>query len=231
MRKPSGTVKFSRNAQRHKPRAHTAAHTLPASSPEVAAHRELFFFAVHPDKWDFREAKGDVPAAFLPLVRRIPLSVGVEGVGANKNAARLRGKQHERGKIIIDPNDPSLGPWQDYIAMYPVDDGGNAYVFAGTVPSIRSGGKVRWTPAPDWDDFRAHLVTEQIVPPPDDDVMGDLIRIQSKIVGRIRQKCVEGKRSEDDLKAAESKLAAMKNLLREYQAEDEAPAAKKKGAK
>lgn len=231
MRSASATVKFSRETKRHKPRAHTAAHTLPASSPEVAAHRELFFFAAHPDKWDFREAKGDVPAAFLPLVRRIPISAGVEGVGANMSPSRLRGKHLERGKILIDPNDPKLGPWQDYIAMYPVDDGGSAYVFVGCVPSIRSGGKVRWTPAPDWDDFRAHLVTEGIVPPPDDDVMGDLIRIQAKIVGRIRQKCVEGKRSEEELKAAEEKLSAMKALLREYQAEDAPPVKGKKESK
>ena len=231
MSKPA-TIKFSRNAQRHKPRAQTAAHALPRKSSEVACHRNIFILAVHPDKWDFREASGDKPAAFLPVTRQIPIAPGVEGVGAGGNAKRLRSSLAEKGNIIIDPNDPRLGPWQDCVAMYPVDDGGNAYVFAGTVPSIRSGGKVRWTPAGDWDDFRAHLVTANIVPPPDDEAMGDLIRIQTKVTGRIRQLVAVSKRPPEDLERATAKLDAMKALLREYQSEDE-PETKstKKGAK
>lgn len=218
------------------PRSNVEGKALPFNTDtKNAQHR--FLLSHNPESWDFSDQYG-----FLPVVNQMRLKPGAGNVGADLNPSKLQRDAEERGAIVIHQGDPRLGEWKHYNIEWPVQGGGVCYEFIGAVPTGRPGNRVHWEPSPDWDEFRAHLVTEGIVPPPLDFVMETLIERQAYVVDRIRQKNVEGKRSNDDLKAAEARLDAMRECLASYQTESpepepepapkrKAPAVKMKGDK
>ena len=80
----------------------------------------------------------DEKHGFLPDLSEITTSAGSNGVKEihDRNGrvigiddAPLRAGLMRKGATILDPRDPSLGPWHQYVRAYPCVGGGKAYVF------------------------------------------------------------------------------------------------------
>ena len=143
---------------------------LPASEA-----RGKWFYTHMPRDYEFVDEKW----GFLPNLCEQYAVAGVNGVrevmGPNGKVigvddAGLRAGLLRKGATILDPMDPSLGPWHKYVRAYNCVGGGKAYVFSvdkgGVTYSLFPGGMAVAHDASDLlREFRAWLVENGKIPP------------------------------------------------------------------
>jgi hypothetical protein len=138
-------------------------------------------------------------AGFLPILTEQYPVAGVNGVreilapdgrpiGIDDNG--LRAGLTRKGAIILDPHDHRLGPWRNYVRMYPCVGGGKCYVFSTdkggvTFTLLPNGSAIPQDAAELLREFRAWLLAEGIIPPMPKPVYDMLMEVEYRGLNRL----------------------------------------------
>lgn len=138
-------------------------------------------------------------AGFLPILTEQYPVAGVNGVreiigpdgrliGIDDNG--LRAGLSRKGAIILDPHDHRLGPWRNYVRMYPCVGGGKCYVFATdqggvTFTLLPNGSAIPQDAADVLRVFRAWLLANGIIPPMPKPVYDMLMEVEYRGLNRL----------------------------------------------
>lgn len=108
----------------------------------------------------------------LPELSEIVMRPGVNGIGDDLKPTRALGGSLSKGGVIIQPNDPRLGEWRDYVTRYktaaakPGEPTRWHYCFRSVSYEILGNGEAGIIEAPDdYRAFRAYCLDKGIVPP------------------------------------------------------------------
>ena len=135
---------------------------LPVAARNIRPQKR-FAYIVYPKSWEYVNGSG-----FLPVLRRVVAMPGANGVSRNGSISRAVSTAIEKGATYIDPKDPRLGEYMDYVQYYDTDTGGKWFVDFCQKATILPGGEILWNADDAVEEmkvFRRHLVEHGIVPP------------------------------------------------------------------
>ena len=193
-----------------------------AKIPRRVKKRPRFFFQHHPMRWMF------VGGEWLPQLAKLAVDPGVNGVTEGGGMDLAFAAAMRRGWQIIQPSDPRLGEYQDYLVSYPHEAGGNTYLDPFQEVTVEAGRMFIEGGGESYHAFLRHLVTAGIVPP----ISPNVVRVKSHAVEKKIER-LQGAVSLNPanqiaagkLKRAEATLAAMRKA-----AEPKAPRKPRKKA-
>ena len=172
------------------PQATGAVSRLPAKDRSVRSRRAPMLYSWLAEAWEFDEASGE----WLPQIRDQKVIGGVAGVPAQKKGRplvdhSLRHIYAMKGGGVLDPvRDPRVRQWVEAAGVKPAslmqqhtDSAGNTiYVSIFESFSVH-GQRVRWSFNREaYNDFRRHLVAQEVVTPIHPAVKRDLIARERK---------------------------------------------------
>ena len=181
-----------------------------------------FRYINYPESWTFHEAEG----GWLPEAKKVVAVRGANGVGESGDLSRLIGGVMAKGGTVIEPSDPRLGEFIDYVAFYETTAGKKHHVFSfATAAQLRSG-KVRWNEDvnADWMRFRRCLRDSGIVPPMEHVVYVDKLEVQRERIKRTERRYGDKPNLMHRIETERDKLQSMMDAWDEMTAEDEANA-------
>ena len=198
-------------------------------SPRVEADETLLpgrmvnwpFVMVHyPEGWRYYEDRG-----FLPELSEIVSKPGVNGVSQDartlqvNNSLAIAGSM-KKGGTIINPADPRLGDWRNYVVFYECQGGGRHYCFMGMEYEMLPGGRVRDMPSTTaYDDFRTFLRDSGYVQPMAESVYSQIEELENRAYERLARRAQGG--NPYHVEAVEKKaarIAKMRAAWDEYRA-------------
>ena len=113
----------------------------PAGLPVTGRPPALKFVYCHyPQSWAFVDGFG-----FLPNLAKIVAKPGVNGVPASGDLSRVLASVHAKGGTYIDPKDPRLGDYVDYVQYYETRNGGKWFVDFCTVATVLPTDEILWS--------------------------------------------------------------------------------------
>ena len=132
---------------------------LPLRPGQKPADR--FVYVHYPTRWEYNAEHG-----FLPTLSKIPARPGVNGVDKHGNLTGPLVVIQQQGGTYIDPTDPRLQDFQDYVQYYTCENGAKWWVDSCMEAVVLPGRKIVWKSKPGaWDAFRAHLRDSEIIQP------------------------------------------------------------------
>ena len=118
-----------------------------------------FLFRHHPFRWMF------VGGEWLPQLGKLRIDPGVGGVAEGGGIDLAVAGGLRRGWQVIQPSDPRLGQYQDYLVAYPHAAGGNTYLDPFQKVSVEAGRLFVDGGGEDYYKFLRHLISSGIVAP------------------------------------------------------------------
>lgn len=184
-----------------------------------------FVYVHYPKSWTFDRELG-----FLPRVKKIEARPGLNGCKRNGSLALTLAKVTEQGGTVLEPKDPRLGEYMDYVHFYPTRGGGKYYVDFNKEAVVLPNDEVIWNTEEQrdkWNVFMAFIRDSGIIRPLLKEVYVSLLERQRKKVhslyGRVDRNPHLKKRLED----AEADLASMEQHWASANAEHMKAAPKK----
>lgn len=181
---------------------------LPVAGRNIRPQKR-FAYIVYPKSWEYVDGAG-----FLPVLRRIVAMPGANGVNRRGSISRAVSTAIEKGATYIDPKDPRLGDFMDYVQYYDTDTGGKWFVDFCQKATILPGGEILWNADEAVEEmkvFRRHLVDQHIVPPMVNEVFLWLLnreqRTHDNLLARSAQNPHLAKRAEQVAKRIEAMRA------------------------
>lgn len=166
-----------------------------------------FVYAHYPRSWTF-----DLKLGFLPAVKKIEARPGLNGCKRNGSLALTLAKVSENGGTVIEPKDPRLGEYMDYVHFYPLRGGGKYYVDFNREAVVLPNDEVIWNTEEQrekWFIFMAFVRDSGVIQPLIKEVYMAMVERQRKkihsLYGRVDRNPHLKKRLED----AEANLAGM----------------------
>ena len=166
-----------------------------------------FVYVHYPRSWTFDQELG-----FLPAVKKVEARPGLNGCKQNGSLALTLAKVSERGGTVIQPKDPRLGEYMDYVHFYPLRGGGKYYVDFNMEAVVLPNNEVIWNTEEQrekWFIFMAFIRDSGIIQPLIKEVYMSLVERQRKkihsLYGRLDRNPHLKKRLED----AEANMAGM----------------------
>lgn len=167
--------------------------TEQARVPRGVRNRYKFLLQAHPHRWAWYPEDADAGHdGWLPLLGRIQLTPGCNGVGDGNVATLAMVRAAEGGWLVLLPSDPRLGKYRYYTQGFP--GGGRNGVYASIWDSVRIvGNRAIWS----FDDkgyreFLRFLVDSGIVPPIDSAVRDGLVADARSRLERMESRLATG---------------------------------------
>ena len=151
-----------------------------AKLPKSVRPTSFFKLVSHPKRWRWNDDAGE----FLPDMGYLLVSPGVGGVTQRGNTSQAEVGLGKKGFTVIQPDDPRLGEFRDYVTGLPTVFGRNHHVPAWESASI-VGGEVFWkTDTAMERKFYAHIIAAGIIPKLDPDMRDRLIEKEKGLLER-----------------------------------------------
>ena len=133
-----------------------------------------FLFRHHPFRWMF------VGGEWLPQLGKLRSDPGVGGGAEGGGIDLAVAGGLSRGWQVIQPSDPRLGQYQDYLVAYPHAAGGNTYLDPFQKVSVEAGRLFVDGGGEDYYEFLRHLISSGIVAP----ITANVIKVKTREVER-----------------------------------------------
>lgn len=203
-----------RNPTAYRPQQAKEEACLPASMANYP-----FRYVHYPHGWEWTLEHG-----FLPTLCSLVHRPGVNGVGTNgtgRNAKIVPDKAHaaatRNGGRIVEPNDPRLGEYRDYLTFFPTENGGRHFCFMASEATVLSNGMLRMHDcSAEWDAFRAHVRDSGIIEPMEEVVYNDLMELERGRLDRITRRVHDGRAQVGADKAQRERMDAMQKAWAAY---------------
>jgi len=130
-----------------------------AKIPRRVKKRTRFIFQHHPMRWSF------IGGEWLPQLSKLSIDPGVNGVTGGGGTDLAIAGAMRRGWQMIQPSDPRLGEYQDYMVAYPHEAGGNTYLDPFQKITVEAGRMFVEPGGANYYEFLRHLLTSGIVAP------------------------------------------------------------------
>jgi len=142
--------------------------------PRRVRKQSRFLFRHHPFRFMF------VDGEWLPLLGKLRIDPGVDGVttGGGIDLAVAGGMR--RGWQVIQPSDPRLGPYQDYLVAYPHEAGGSTHLDPFQKVSVEAGRLFVDEGGEEYYKFLRHLISSGIVAP----ITPNIVKVKTREVER-----------------------------------------------
>jgi hypothetical protein len=204
-----------RNPETYHPRVQQEEEGLPASfanAPFVHVH--------YPHGWSYLDGHG-----FVPDLSEIVSKPGVNGVtiqGHGRNAvidtSRAIAGSMKKGGRIIDPTDPRLGEFVNYVVYYPTTNGAKHFCFMGAEFEKLPGGSVTQLDTSDVHlRFRLHLRDAGLVEPMSRTVFNKLRDIAQKQANRHQTRAMNSPMAEAEYRRRVQRIAEIDAAWTAYQ--------------
>lgn len=118
-----------------------------------------FWFVHYHAGWSY-----DLEHGFLPELSEIQQKPGVNGIGDDLKPNRAIAGSMAKGGVVIQHDQPNLGPWLNYLDRYPCRGGGFHYCFKGSqYHLLPNGGAAPQNTADTFIAFRVYLRDQGLV--------------------------------------------------------------------
>ena len=148
--------------------------------PHRTKKSKKFLFKHHPYRWYF------VSGEWLPQLGKLHIDPGVDGVTEGGGLDLAVAANMRRGWTVIQPSDPRLGQYQDYMVALPHEAGGNSYIDCFQDVTVEAGRVFVESRSDDYHDFLRHLVKAGIVPPMSKNILKVKTQAIEKKIERLR---------------------------------------------
>ena len=111
------------------------------SPTELPIKRNEKFILTHSDSQWFHTTAG-----WLPQLSEVPLKPGANGITGmdhKRDPSAFLGAMMRSGGVVINPRDPRLGPYKNYVRSYPCKGGAKYYVLPWMRPEVLNN-RVSW---------------------------------------------------------------------------------------
>ena len=135
--------------------------TLGAAALPARKARQLhrWLWKHHPKRWSFHADTRE----WLPRLGQLKFDAGQMNVLENGNIGLALATAQSHGWVIIQPDDPRLGPYANYMQELPVDNGRKAYAPSWRKYALEGGMVFEDTDKEQMRAFLRHLVVSGIV--------------------------------------------------------------------
>jgi hypothetical protein len=174
---------------------------------------------------------------FLPELNEQRIVAGVSGVreirngngdviGVDDNA--LRAGLLRSGATILDPADPTLGPWRNYVRAYPCVGGGKCWVFStdrgGVTFTLLGNGRAVPQPATEvFREFKVWLIENGKIPQISKPVYDQMLDLETNALNRAIRRATSNPHLRARVEEQEEKIAAMRKAWAKLDGDDVAP--------
>lgn len=178
--------------------------------PHRVRRQPRFIYKSHPHRWMFTGKE------WLPLLGTLKIDPGVDGVTENGGTDLAVAANMRRGWQIIQPSDPRLGEYQDYMVAMPHAAGGNSYVDPFQTISVEAGRMFVEEGGENYHAFLRHLISSGIVQPMTPNVLKLKLHDEQKKVERLQGAVAVNPANQiaaSRLKRAEERIASMRAAM------------------
>lgn len=198
-----------RNPERLQPQAEAVAQLLPADMANYA-----FTHVHYPGGWVYDDELG-----FLPELSEITARPGVNGVPINGNTNLAMAGAIGKGGMIVNPTDPRLGDYRNYMARFKCVGGRHRYGLAQDEYVLLPGGEAKQEDTSAYKrGLLVHLRDNGMVHPLESPVYRKLLDIEERACRRLAERSAANPFFTDALKARQLRLAKMKQAWADLRA-------------
>jgi hypothetical protein len=175
--------------------------------PHRVRKQPRFLFKWHPHRWMFTGKE------WLPGLGKLVVDPGCDGVTEGGGIDLAVAGNMRRGWQVIQPSDPRLGEYQDYMVAVPHAAGGNSYIDPFQKISVEAGRMFVEPGGEDYYAFLRHLVATGIVSPMSPNILKIKVHDEMKKIERLQGAVSLNPANQiaaGRLKRAEERIAAMK---------------------
>lgn len=175
--------------------------------PHRVRKEPRFLFKWHPHRWMFTGKE------WLPGLGKLVVDPGCDGVTEGGGIDLAVAGNMRRGWQVIQPSDPRLGEYQDYMVAVPHAAGGNSYIDPFQKISVEAGRMFVEPGGEDYYAFLRHLVATGIVAPMSPNILKIKVHDEMKKIERLQGAVSLNPANQiaaGRLKRAEERIAAMK---------------------
>ena len=175
--------------------------------PHRVRKEPRFLFKWHPHRWMFTGKE------WLPGLGKLVVDPGCDGVTEGGGIDLAVAGNMRRGWQVIQPSDPRLGEYQDYMVAVPHAAGGNSYIDPFQKISVEAGRMFVEPGGEDYYAFLRHLVATGIVAPMSPNILKIKVHDEQKKIERLQGAVSLNPANQiaaGRLKRAEERIAAMK---------------------
>tara|TARA_Y100000593_G_scaffold63280_1_gene116974 strand:+ start:2524 stop:3174 length:651 start_codon:yes stop_codon:yes gene_type:complete len=175
--------------------------------PHRARRQPRFLFKWHPHRWLFTGKE------WLPSLGKMYIDPGVDGVSENGGTDLAVASNLRRGWQVIQPSDPRLGEYQDYLVAVPHAAGGNSYIDPFQTISVEAGRMFVEEGGEKYHAFLRHLLASGVVAPMSPNILKVKLHDEQKRVERLQGAVAANPANQiaaSRLKQAEERIAAMR---------------------
>ena len=175
--------------------------------PHRVRKQPRFLFKWHPHRWMFTGKE------WLPGLGKLVVDPGCDGVTEGGGIDLAVAGNMRRGWQVIQPSDPRLGEYQDYMVAVPHAAGGNSYIDPFQKISVEAGRMFVEPGGEDYYAFLRHLVATGIVAPMSPNILKIKVHDEMKKIERLQGAVSLNPANQiaaGRLKRAEERIAAMK---------------------
>lgn len=177
--------------------------------PHRVRKQPRFLFKWHPHRWMFTGKE------WLPSLGKLVVDPGCDGVTEGGGIDLAVAGNMRRGWQVIQPSDPRLGEYQDYMVAVPHAAGGNSYIDPFQKISVEAGRMFVEPGGEDYYAFLRHLVATGIVAPMSPNILKIKVHDEQKKIERLQGAVSLNPANQiaaGRLKRAEERIAAMKKV-------------------
>tara|TARA_R100000655_G_scaffold100131_2_gene144440 strand:+ start:257 stop:901 length:645 start_codon:yes stop_codon:yes gene_type:complete len=179
--------------------------------PHRVRKQPRFIYKAHPMRWMFTGKE------WLPQLATLKIDPGVDGVTENGGTDLAIAANMRRGWQIIQPSDPRLGEYQDYMVAMPHASGGNTYVDPFQKISVEAGRMFVEEGGEKYYAFLRHLISSGIVQPMTENVLKLKLHDEQKKIERLQGAVATNPANQiaaSRLKRAEERISSMRAAMK-----------------